>query len=114
MLGVDLGNDHGNVGSSSVSGVVGYNGALSLCVLFLKCSDLVLLHINSAENEIYLRSDLLDICCCVKNDHILELLGDILLHCPLCAYCVLISLACASGRCCQDLYIEPGVICQQE
>ena len=114
MLGVYLGNYHRNVGSSSVSGVVGNNGAFSLCIALFKCLYLVLFHIHCAENEVYLRCDLFDIGSCVHNDHISELFGDRLLHCPLCAYCVLIALACASGRRCQHLYIEPRVFCQEE
>ena len=52
VVGVDLGDYHGNVRCAAVGGVVGDNGALGLCVSFFKSFYLVLLHIYGAEHEV--------------------------------------------------------------
>ena len=58
MLGVYFRDYHRNIGSETVSGVVGHNGNFMLRILFLKSLYLVLLHVYSTENEIDLFCDL--------------------------------------------------------
>ena len=61
MLRVHLRDYHRNIGSEAVSGVVGHYRYLMLCVFLFQRFYLVLFHINSAEDEIYLLSYLFDI-----------------------------------------------------
>ena len=105
---VDLGNDHRNVGSPTVCGVIGNNGDLSLGVSLLKSLDLVLLHINCAKDEADKLCHLLDICRIVDH-HALILLRHGSFHLPTGANCLLIGLSCGTGRSCQSSYLKIGV-----
>ena len=54
MVGIDLRYHHGNVRGETMGTVIGDHRALCLGVCFLQCFDLVLGHIDSAENKIHL------------------------------------------------------------
>ena len=61
MLGVDLRHHHGNVVRPAICRVVGNNGTFQFGVFLLQCVDLFLLHIHSAEAEVYHTGQLLGI-----------------------------------------------------
>ena len=64
----------GTSGGKAVCAVVGDNGALGLGVGLLQCLDLLLLHVDGAENEIDFGCDLLNIGG-IQHDHLLDALG---------------------------------------
>ena len=52
VVGVHFWDDHGHVGGPAMSAVVGNDRALQLSVGLLQGADLILLHVNSAEDKI--------------------------------------------------------------
>ena len=114
MVSVDLRNDHRNVRGTAVSGVVGANRALELCVLLLKGADLILLHIYRAEDEINLGGNLLCISSCVVHNHVLVLVGHRNGHLPAALASLGIGLALVSAGCSECYDVEPRVVFQQQ
>ena len=114
MVSVDLRDDHRNVRGTAVSGVVGANRALELCVLLLKGADLILLHIYRAEDEINLGGDLLCISSCIIHYHVLVLVGHRNGHLPAALASLGIGLALVSAGCSECYDIEPRVVFQQQ
>ena len=112
MVGVDLGHHHGNIRGETMGTVVGDHRALSLGVCFLQCFDLVLGHIDSAENKIHLRSNFLYLGS-VQNGHLLHALRHGSSHGPARAHCILIAFARTAAGCSQHGQLEPGMILQQ-
>ena len=112
MVGVDLRHDHRHIGSKAVCAVVGDNGALGLGVGLLQCLDLLLLHVDGAENEIDFGCDLLNIGG-IQHDHLLDALGHGGRHEPAAADGLLVGFACAACAGCKGNQIEPRVIFQQ-
>ena len=114
VVGIDLRNDHRNVRGAAVSGVVGADRALELRILFLESADLVLLHVDRAEDEIDLGGDLLCVCGCVVHDHVLVLVGHRNGHLPAAFTSLGIGLALVARRCCESNDLEPRMILQQQ
>ena len=115
VLRIELRNDHWHIRRKAVCGVVGNDRALCLCICFLKCSERILLHINSAEAEIDLRSDLLNILACIIDHEICKLLRHrLILECPAGTDCLTVGLSGRAGRCCHDRDLEPRMICKQQ
>ena len=80
VIGVDLRHHHRNIRRGAVSAVVGNNGALFLCVGFLKRPDLFFFHIDGTEDEIHHRSDAFDVLFCVEQNHARFCGTEIILH----------------------------------
>ena len=112
MVGIDLRYHHRNVRGETMGTVVGDHRALSLGVCFLQCFDLVLGHIDSAENKIHLRSNFLYLGS-VQNGHLLHALRHGSSHGPAGAHCILIAFARTAAGCSQHGQFEPGMILQQ-
>ena len=112
MVGVDLRHDHRHIRGKAVCAVVGDNGALGLGVGLLQCLDLLLLHVDGAENEIDFGCDLLNIGG-IQHDHLLDALGHGGRHEPAAADGLLVGFACAACAGCKGNQIEPRVIFQQ-
>lgn len=74
VIGVDFGHDHGNVRGKAMRTVVGNHRAFSLGVSFLQRLDFFLLHVDSAEYKIYLRSHFFHVGS-VQNDKFLAFSG---------------------------------------
>ena len=98
----------------SVSGVIGNHWALSLSVLFFQSLDLVLLHIYSAEYEIYHRSYLLYIFFSVENSQLADGFRDRLSHSPLASDSVFKLFACRAGGSRNANNVEPRVFAEQQ
>ena len=109
---VDLRHDHGHIRGKAVCAVVGDHRALGLCVSLFQCLDLGLGHIDCAEDEIDLRSDLFHLGG-IQHDHLLDALGHRGSHCPAAANGLLIGLACAAAGRGQRGQLEPGMILKQ-
>ena len=110
MAGVELGDDHGHVGSAPVLLVVGDDRALELCVGLLKGHYLLGLHIHGAEHEVHQRDHLLHIGLCVQDRQLRHILGDGLLHGPAARHGLLIGLAGGPAACGKGGDLEPGVV----
>ena len=98
MLGIDFGNHHRYILRPSVSRVVGNNRALELSDLLFQSTDLVLLHIYSAESEVDLLAIFFDIVCTV-NYHLLYEFRARYIKLPSSLYCLFVSLTGRSRRC---------------
>jgi len=112
VIGVDLRHHHRNIRRGAVSAVVGNNGALFLCVGFLKRPDLFFFHIDGTEDEIHHRSDAFDVLFCVEQNHVGIFLRHRCRHCPAAADCLCIHFprgVCAGREC---LHREPGMVFQ--
>ena len=109
VFGVDLGDDHGNVGRETVCGIVGDDGDLELCIRFLEGADLLLLHIDGTEHEIDFACKALCVRRRIEHDHLLRVLGDGAGHRPLAADGLFIRLARGARACEQGDGGEPGV-----
>ena len=96
-----------------MSAVVGNNGTLRLCVSFLKSLDLVLLHIDCAENKVNERSDFLNICRSVVDDEISHICGHRSIHAPTAANCLFVCLTRRTGTCSNKNDLKPRVIFEQ-
>ena len=113
VFGVDLGDDHGDVGREAVRRVVGDDGDLELCIRFLEGADLLLLHIDGAEHEVDFSDQAVCIRRGVEDDHLLGIGGDGAGHGPFMADGLFIFLsrrACARK---QGDGGEPGVVFEQ-
>ena len=112
MVGVDLRHHHRDIRSAAVGAVVGDDRALCLGISLLKCFDLGLGHIDGAEDEVHLRSDLFHLGS-VQHHQLLDAFGHRGGHGPAGTDSLLISLACTAAGCGQGGQFEPGVILQQ-
>ena len=109
---VDFGNNHRNVGSPTVSRVIGNHGDFRLSISLLKRLYLVLFHINSAEYKADKLCHLTDVCCIV-NYHILILIGHRSFHFPSVSNCLCIRLSCRTGGSRKSGYLKIRVIFKQ-
>ena len=73
VIGIDLGHHHGHIRGKAVCAVVGDHRALGLCIGFFQCLDLILRHVDGAENEIHLRGNFFHLGS-VCHDHLLHAL----------------------------------------
>ena len=112
VVGVDLRHHHRDIRGAAVGAVVGDDRALCLGISLLKCLDLGLGHIDGAEDEVHLRSDLFHLGS-VQHDHLLHAFGHRGGHGPAGTDSFLIGLACTAAGCGQGGQFEPGVILQQ-
>ena len=113
MLGVDLGDDHGDVLGPAVGGVVGHHGAFALGVALLQRLDLFLLHIHGGEDEVHLCGDGLHVLLGAEQHDILGFLRDGGGHGPAGGDGVLIALTRRAGAGGQNGKLEPGMVLQQ-
>ena len=114
VFGVDLGNDHGNVGRAPVRRVVGNDGDFRFGVFFFQGADLLFFHVDGTEDEIDEFRDLFEVCFGVENDHVLELFGNGGCHCPAFANGVLIAFSRRRGGSREGDDVEPGVIFEEQ
>ena len=109
VIRIDFRNHHGNVRGETVSRVVGNDGTLRLCVFFLEGTDLILLHVDRAEAEVNLGSDLLHVVG-VEDNHILVLFGKRGGHVPSALNDLAVRFARASGAGCERGHLKPRVV----
>ena len=112
MVGIDLGHHHGYIRGEAVGAVVGHHRALCLGVGLFQSLDLVLGHVDGAENEVHLCGDLFHLGS-VLHHHPLDALGHRGGHGPAAAHSLFIRFACAAARSSQDGPLEPGMVLQQ-
>ena len=92
--------------------VVGHHRALCLGVGLFQSLDLVLGHVDGAEDEVHLCGDLFHLGS-VLHHHPLDALGHRGGHGPAAAHSLFIRFACAAARSSQDGQLEPGMVLQQ-
>ena len=109
---VDLRHNHRHIRRPAVRAVVGYNRRLCLRVLFLDGFDLILAHVNCAENEVNGGCHMLHIIY-IENNKVLHSLRHRRVHFPASAYCLFISLTCGTGACRHRNHLKPRVVLQQ-
>ena len=112
MVSINLRDHHGNVGSPAVCAVIGDHGDLCLGVRLLQSLDLILLHIDSAENK---GNELLDSCDVLgaDNDHVLIFFGQGSGHFPSAVQSLLVGFTRITGRRDQSGDFKIGVILKQ-
>ena len=112
VVGVDLRHDHRHIRSEAVCAVVGDDGAFCLGVSLFQSLDLVLRHIDGAEDKVHLRGDLLHLGC-IQHHHLLDALRHRGGHGPAGTDSLLIGLAGAPAGSGQSRQLEPGMIFEQ-
>ena len=109
---VDLGHEHGNVGSPTVSGVIREHGGFSLCISLLELDYSRLVHIDGTENKIALLGDRRNVGS-IGDNHAAHALGHGILHLPVISDRILITLSRGTGTCGENCQIKIGVVLQQ-
>ena len=109
---VDLGNNHGDVGSPSVGRVVGNNGNLRLGISLLKRLGLILGHRHSTEHKVTKRLYSLDIIG-GNNLHIKNTLGAGVCHLPSAKHSLAILLTCRAGACHNGRNLKIGMLVKE-
>ena len=112
MVGVDLRDDHGNIGSGTVSAVVGDHRALMASIGLFQSADLFLFHVDGAEHEIHQRNDLLDVFFRVVDRHFRHKRGHGSFHGPAAAHSFFVCFSRGPSAGCQRRHSKPGVIFQ--
>ena len=112
MIRINLRHDHRHIRRPAVRAVVGYDRRLCFRVLFLDGFDLILAHVNRAENKVNSGCHMLHVIY-IENHQILHSLRHRRVHFPASAYCLFISLACGTGACRHRHHLKPRVVLQQ-
>ena len=112
VLRVNFRHNHRHVRCLTVSAVVRNNGALSFCISFFQCLNLVLRHIHSAKNKIDLRCNGCNIRS-IQHHHVFCSLGHRRRHSPALSHSFFIDFSGGPRRSGNRRQLKPGVIFQQ-
>ena len=112
MLRIQFRNDHRHIGRAAMRRVIGNDGRFALGICVFQRANLVLLHIDGAENKIHFACYAAYVRRIADNQRA-HSGGNIPVKCPASADRFLVSLACASRGGGDDRNLKPRVIGKQ-